>query len=246
MKTVELEGSRGSNPLASADALIAQWIERLVAVQKVAGSIPAKRTLDKHMYVERLKNKSEDGKEKKIDEFFSEEKEELENEEDYARDVPNNKYLENARLHWLAPEHEIYERDSRWYLYVALVLAAIVAYAVYTNSPVMAITFVLIGVVGYIFANKQPRIIDFAITHDGVIAGRDLYEFDNVKSFWIFYEPGNIKVVSLHMKNKLMPFVHIPVHDQDPVAIREILLEYIPEEKQDPSIVDTFERLLGI
>ena len=29
------------------NALVAQWIERLVAVQKVAGSIPAKRTTSK-------------------------------------------------------------------------------------------------------------------------------------------------------------------------------------------------------
>lgn len=31
-------------------ALVAQWIERLVAVQKVAGSIPAKRTISKAFF----------------------------------------------------------------------------------------------------------------------------------------------------------------------------------------------------
>ena len=42
------KGIVGSNPTASANALIAQWIERLVAVQKVAGPIPAKRTTKKY------------------------------------------------------------------------------------------------------------------------------------------------------------------------------------------------------
>jgi hypothetical protein len=151
-----------------------------------------------------------------------------------------------ALLRWQAPEYEINEKTHKWYLYAALVLIAIVAFALYTDSPVMAITFVLIGVVGYIFIGREPRIVNFTITREGVIANRQLYEFENMKSFWIFYEPGDIKVVSLHMKSNLLPFVHIPVHDEDPVEIREVLLEYVPEIKQDPSLVDAFERLLGI
>ena len=110
----------------------------------------------------------------------------------------------------------------------------------------MAITFVLIGVVGYIFINRDPQVINFAVTRDGIIAGREMYDFDAIKSFWIFYEPHDIKVVSLHTKSVLLPHVHIPIHDEDPVEIRRVLLEYIPEIKQDPSLVDTFERLLGI
>lgn len=155
-------------------------------------------------------------------------------------------HVRGALLRWRAPEHEIMEKSQRWYLYVALFLVAVIAYALYTNSPVMAITFVLIGVVGYIFINKEPRIVDFYITPDGIVADREIYEFENVKSFWIFYEPGQVKVISLHTRNKLIPYIHIPVHDEDPVKIREILLEYIREEKQNPSAVDTFERMLGI
>ena len=41
---VEVLKPQGFKEKRSFDALVAQWIERLVAVQKVAGSIPAKRT----------------------------------------------------------------------------------------------------------------------------------------------------------------------------------------------------------
>ncbi|MFA6383127.1 MAG: hypothetical protein WCX17_01735 [Parcubacteria group bacterium] len=183
------------------------------------------------MYVENFKNKKEEN---------------FDNQEDYSDDDPQDQSAKNVLLHWQAPEYEIYEKSRKWYLYALLLLAVIVAFAVYTESPVMAITFILIGVVGYIFVNRTPRILDFLITHDGIIAGRDLYEFDNMIAFWIFYEPGQVKVISLHMKNKIMPFVHIPIHDEDPLEIRRILLEYVPEIKQEPSIVDTFERFLGI
>jgi len=198
------------------------------------------------MYIANLKNKKAERKEDQTEEFFSKKEKVFENEEMPAEEVVDKSYLNNALMHWQAPEHEIVEKDKKWYLYAGLVLSAIVAFAIYSNSPVMAITFILIGVVGYIFLNKEPRIVDFAITQDGIIASRDIYEFDNMHSFWIFYEPGQKKVISLHMKNKIMPHVHIPVHDEDPVEIRKILMEYIPEIKQEQSPIDIFERLLGI
>lgn len=147
---------------------------------------------------------------------------------------------------WQAPEHEIREKDRKWYLYVSCVLLAIIIYAVYTNSPVMAITFILIGMVGYIFLSKEPRIIDFVITPRGIVAGREIYEFENIESFWIFYEPNHLKVISLHMKHKLLPYTNIPVHEEDPVEIRALLMEYIPEIKQEPGIADALERFIGL
>lgn len=204
------------------------------------------------MYIsgQEQENKKETEQREKMDKFFSkakptEDANEAE-EENAFRNEAMGEILAGALLRWRAPEYEKYERGRKWYLYAALVLLAIIAYAIYTDSPVMAITFVLIGVVGYIFLNRDPQTIDFAVTRDGIIAGRELYDFDNVKSFWIFYEPHDIKVISLHTKSALMPFVHIPIHNEDPVEIRSVLLEYIQEVKQDPSLVDTFERLLGI
>lgn len=159
---------------------------------------------------------------------------------------PKNLASTRAILQWRAPEYQLPEKDRKWHLYMGLALLAIIAFAVYTNSPIMAITFILIGVVGYIFLNKEPEEIDFMITDDGIAAGREIYEFENMKSFWIFYEPGGRKIISFRMNNSLLPFVHIPIGNQNPVAIREILMKFIPEVRQDPSLVDAFERMIGL
>lgn len=151
-----------------------------------------------------------------------------------------------ALMHWQGPEYEHYPKEKVWYAVATVLLAAIIIYALVTNSPIMAITFVMIGIVGYIQLEKSPRVLDFRVTIDGVMAGDELYEFDNIKSFWIFYEPPHIKILSLHTDALLTPFIHIPVHQVDPVKLREILLEYVPEEKQKPTLVDTVERLLHI
>ncbi len=199
------------------------------------------------MYVDGFKqkqNEKENEKERKLEDFFSKKEKPVEIE------VPQEELIEenfnDVLFHWQAPEYEMIRGDRKWYLYLSLVLIVIIGYAVFTNSPIMAITFILIGVVEYIYINKEPRTLTFKITPEGVFAGNELYPFENIKSFWIFYEPPHVRVISLHTKGHLLPYVHIPVHDEDPVKVREILLQYLPEEKHEMRFVDTLERLLRL
>lgn len=150
------------------------------------------------------------------------------------------------KLSWRAPEYELYEKSAAWYLGAGLFILAIAAYAIYTNSPIMAITFILIGVVGYIYLQKDPEEVEFSITYEGIRVGRELYVFEDIKSFWIFYDPPHTKTLSLHVDASMMPYVHIPIADEDPVEIREALLGFIPEVKQEPSLIDALARFLHI
>lgn len=152
----------------------------------------------------------------------------------------------NVLFHWRAPEFEVYKRSRKWYLAAVLILTAIIIFALVSNSPIMAITFILIGFVGYIHLEKNPRVLDFMVTIDGIAAGNEIYEFDTIRSFWIFYDPPYVKIISLSTKNKIFPYIHIPIHHEDPVKIRELLLKFIPEARQEPNLVDTIERMLHI
>lgn len=194
------------------------------------------------------KNKAMDSeRNREINDFFGNDVD-VANEEklEFPHDMMIKEYSDDIILHWQGPEYEVYPKDNRWYLIATLILAAIVAYAVISNSPIMAITFILVGIVGYIHLQKDPRVLDFRVTHDGIIAGNELYEYESLEAFWIFYEPPHTKIISLHSKGRLVPYIHIPIHQEDPVKIREVLIKFIPEEKQDPSIIDTLERLLHI
>lgn len=175
-------------------------------------------------------------------------KDSYENEEllEAPSDMLISEHSQDVLAHWKAPEFEVYERDRKWYLWVSFFLIAIIGWAIYSNSLVMAITFILIAVVGYIYIEKEPRVIDFIITPDGISAGKEVYAFDNIRSFWIFYEPPHVKIISLKTESHLLPFVHIPIHDEDPVHIRQLLLDYIPEEKQEEGLLQILERLLRL
>ena len=164
----------------------------------------------------------------------------VENEENIKQDTGKILYS------WRAPQFEVYEKSGRWYLIGTLFILAMIIYALFSNSPMMAITFILIGIVGYIYSQKDPLVVTFAITNEGIIADKEIYLYENIHSFWIFYDPHHTKTISLHTKASTFPFVHIPIGDENPAKLHEILTEYIPEIKQDPSLIDTRERVLHI
>ena len=64
-----------------------------------------------------------------------------------------------------------------------LLLLAIIVYAIITNSILMAITFILIGMLGYVYAEREPRLIQMEINPDGVVVDKIMYEYDDLKSF---------------------------------------------------------------
>ena len=89
---------------------------------------------------------------------------------------------------WEAPEYEHFEKHPKWYWVMGAVLLAIVVYALITNAILMAITFILIGMLGYIYAEREPRVIKMEIIPDGIRADNYFYDYNDVRSFWIFYE----------------------------------------------------------
>ncbi|MFH0969261.1 MAG: hypothetical protein V1804_02020 [Patescibacteria group bacterium] len=172
------------------------------------------------------------------------EENELEEYEEFSMSYSEKTYYDAYFCQWSALEHEPYSVGKRFYFFGTIILAAVIAYALIYNSPIMAITFILIGVVGYLFLQKEPRIVNFKINSKGIMAEREIYEFENLKSFWIFYDPPYEKILSLESKNRLMPHIHIPLDNEDPVKIRQILIDFIPEVKQEHNLVDIAERFL--
>ncbi|MFA9262015.1 MAG: hypothetical protein ACEQSB_01485 [Undibacterium sp.] len=152
----------------------------------------------------------------------------------------------NPLIAWRAPEHLHLRPNPRGLMISTIALALIIAYAVFTNSPLMAITFILFGVVGYLFVTRDPREFEFAITDKGIVTGKTLYEFEGLNSFWIYEEPPLEGMLSLHTSGILAPYIHIPIAGIDDQEVREILQNFLPEEKHEPTIIDTLEKMLHI
>lgn len=158
----------------------------------------------------------------------------------------NSPYFGDILLEWSAPEHDTFELGPKARIVLTILLILIIAWALYTNSPMMAITFILVGVVGYLMHIAEPKQYRFALTDRGVLAHNEFYAYDTIRSFFIHTDPPLENLLSIRTTGILTPHVHIPLADLDHEAIRRFLSAQLTEETHDPSMVDILERLLHI
>ncbi len=147
---------------------------------------------------------------------------------------------------WHTLEHEHFDVAPRVYMIAGTLLVFVILYAIFTDSPLMAIVFILVGAVGYLSAQKEPRMLEFLITSKGIIAGNELFGYKGMDSFWIFDDTEFHPFVSFHTPGKMTTHLHIPLGDTDPELVRDILSQFLPEYEHELGIVDTLGKMFHI
>lgn len=146
-------------------------------------------------------------------------------------------------MSWQAPEFIYHEKNRNWYIIVVLIFAALIAFAVYSKSFLMAITFVVAGGIFYLYAQKKPITMDIAIREDGIQYHDQFFPYEVLNGFWITYEPPEVKSLTISTSQLFIPKITIILTDQDPVEIRKILIEEIPEDKDlEENTIDALTR----
>jgi hypothetical protein len=147
---------------------------------------------------------------------------------------------------WHALEHEHLDVTPRAYMVAGTLLILVILYAIFTDSPLMAIVFILVGAVGYLSTQKEPRMLEFLITSKGMIAGNELFSYKGMDSFWIFDDTDFQPFVSFHTPGKMATHLHIPLGDTDPQLVRDILSQFLSEHEHELGIVDTLGKMFHI
>jgi len=145
-------------------------------------------------------------------------------------------------LEWQAPEFQKYEKGPLWFIIVGLIGLGIFAIALLMKNFIFAIMIIFAVFAIFVYAVKNPGLVTFTLDGNGLTIGEKKYSYDGLKSFWIFFEPPEIKELALNSKKWSTPLIRIPLGEQDPVAIRQALLKFIPEEKIEESIIDSLAR----
>ncbi len=150
--------------------------------------------------------------------------------------------------HWESEGHDSPFLESKNLMIgVVFALIVIVAYSIFTDSPIMAITFILIGMTGYLLFSRPGEPTEYRITETGVSVGREFYDYQSVTSFWIIEgHPHFPKHLILDIAGIITPRLHIPLDGNDAEIMRRVLLKYVPEEEYEPNLIDIIERILHI
>jgi hypothetical protein len=149
-------------------------------------------------------------------------------------------------ISWREAEHDTFDLGPKARLISVILLVLIVAWALYTDSPLMAITFILIGIIGYLLEQQPPRVLDFALTNKGVLAGKQFYRYETLQSFHIYEEEPFLDTLSFHTDGDLISHIHIPMKSIDNQPVYDILVGFVPEVPHEPNFVDSIEKLMHI
>jgi hypothetical protein len=149
---------------------------------------------------------------------------------------------------WEAPAWETYERGKRWHLWMILVTLALMLYGVFTANYLFSFIILLTAVILILTANQEPHPILVQIGHNGIVYDGRLYEYSKLSDFAIIYHPPYAKVLYVTPRNIARPRLRILLQDEDPVAIRQHLKNYLDEDLhlRDEHLSDIFARLLRI
>ncbi len=155
---------------------------------------------------------------------------------------------EDVLLSWEFNEYERPERSKKWYLIGGLAAIALLMYAIIARNYIFGVIIILVALIYFLYDIHEPPKVRFAITPAGVRVGRRFIRHKDIAHFWIVYKPGHVQALYLRPAGWTMPQLSIPLEGQDPLQVRELLLQYVPENlnEEDEPVSDALGRMLKL
>lgn len=146
---------------------------------------------------------------------------------------------------WEADEYIYRPKTRDWYWAVAILSAGVVVVSFITANFLLGVLALIAGFTIILYGSRPPQKVRFAINHEGVVIDKRLYNFEDLHSFWIHYDPPHKKELGIISKKPFMPKISIPLADQDPNKVREYLLDFLEEEEHEESLAEAISHFFG-
>ncbi len=149
---------------------------------------------------------------------------------------------ESDAVEWTASEFVEHSKSIGWYALLALCagLLAVIVY-VLTRDKVSFGIIVFVALMLGIAAARKPRVMNYAVTGDGLTVGRSFYSYGEFKSFSVMEEGPFSSVMLLPLKRFMAP-INIYYDPKDENRIIEVLSRYLPIENHKHDFVDQIIR----
>lgn len=150
---------------------------------------------------------------------------------------------EPLSVSWQAPEYEHYEKSADWFWAVAIITIGFLTLAFIFKNIILGVLIFMLGFVVMLYGAKKPRLAKFLINYRGLTINSKFFPYDNLKSFWLNYDPPEHKELLVISKKIFMPRLSIPLENTDPNKIREILIKYLEEKYEEKALSDVLAKL---
>ena len=147
-------------------------------------------------------------------------------------------------IQWSFSEFRQHSRGNGWFVWFGIITAIVIGISLFTNNYLFAIIIILFVLIIFLQNWKRPRKILFAITPQGIeVDGSKIFMRD-ISEFWIVYSPPDVEKVYFQFHSILRPALGVDLEGQNPLQIREILIQYLPEnlDKEEEPFSDEMAR----
>lgn len=156
--------------------------------------------------------------------------------------TPGGGFLQGKVLiSWSAPEYIVYKKNTLWYICFGLILALSIFISLIMGSYLAIVIFVLCGILIYVYSERKPKTINYDIRTSGIRIDTRIYLFRELSGFNIM-ERNNEVYILLKSKRMVMPLIHVPIKEQNPEDIYNILSERLQE---DPELSEPLADILS-
>ena len=152
-------------------------------------------------------------------------------------------------MSWKIPEFDKHKREMGWYFIASIVAILLLIYSFFSGNFLFAVIIIIAALVIILHDGREPMMISFSITDEGVMVGKKFHDYDDLKDFSIVYKPRqSIKNLYFEFKNVIRPRLSVPLLKMNPLPIRKILLKYLPEdlERTDQPLSEFFGKLFKL
>ena len=138
---------------------------------------------------------------------------------------------------WDIPEFEMHERTKSWYIKAISVSLLLLIFSFITANFLFAVIIIIASLVFVLRHGQEPDRINVTLAQEGVIIGRQFYDYDEFKNFAIVHKPSqNVKNLYFEFKSAIRQRLSIPLEKMDPLSIRKNLLKYLSEDLERTDI----------
>lgn len=165
---------------------------------------------------------------------------------EYLRNIPSS--FDNAKLSWTTADYIKYEKGLFWKVSVIILFLAAISWGIVSKAWTFSLVMAVFAVVYYLMIHSDhPKAVTVTISDIGIKVGHRKYPYNQIKAFWVIYNPPYVKTLHIRVQNDIAVDIPIYLHNQDPAEIREFLIEKLPElEGHKESFSDILLRIFKI
>lgn len=152
--------------------------------------------------------------------------------------------MADTEISWHAPDFIKYERSTDWYWAVGVITIALAVAGFVFGNVLFGILVIVASFALVLQSSRDPEIHEFVISRKGVKANKILYPYSSLKSFWVENNPHEQKIL-LQSEKVWMPYIVIPIEEVDPEAVRNFLIQFLPEEEHQEPLAQKLMEYLG-